>query len=250
MKINDRGAYLKMYAAQLPVFGDTGQDLLHQAHVFVVGTGRVGSQLAANLAAAGVGHMSATDPQIVDWDNGNSFIFRLPQDLGKQKVHVLNEQLGVREHLTFRPLTLTIESSQVDSEISHSNFVICCPNTVAGRLAAESKAIRQGKPSMQIATLDGRDRLGGLITLRLRENPWSACFGCYLEKGSEPSRGEGLLSTVTSALAAVAANMAVQLLSGIHMEIFRQKNLFYFDLENYTVESLAVQKRKGCRVCG
>jgi hypothetical protein len=103
---------------------------------------------------------------------------------------------------------------------------------------------------MQVAVFDGRERLGGLIALRLPQNPWSACFGCYLEHGREPSRNEGLVSTVATVLAANAANMAVELLSGIHGEIFSEKNLFYFNLENYANKPLAVEKRSGCSVCG
>ena len=250
MKPSDKRSYPEIYAAQLPALGPAGQERLHQARVLVVGGGRVGSVLLLNLAAAGIGYGSVADPQVVEWDNGNSFIFCPPGDLGKPKVSVLDRFLGAREHFRFRPIALAVDSIEVDCEISRSDLVICCANTVAGRLAAECKAIRYGKPSMQVAAFDGRERLGGLIALRLPENRWSACFGCYVEDTMEPIGGEGLLSTVTSALAATAANMAVELLSGIHAEIFCEKNLFYFDFATYSNGPLAVQKRKGCRVCG
>src|SRR5437870_1820974 len=109
---------------------------------------------------------------------------------------------------------------------------------------------RRGKPMMQVAAFDGRDCLGGLISVRLLENSWSACAGCYLDPNRNWSPAGTLLSTVTSALAALAANMAVAILSGVHTQVFREKNLFYVDLETYAIEALAVQKRDGCPLCG
>lgn len=128
--------------------------------------------------------------------------------------------------------------------------MVSCSNTVEGRLAAERKAIRYGKPVLQVAASDGRKRRGGRITLRLPENRWSACFGCYLSSGQEFPRGEGLLATVTSALGAIAANMAVQLLTGVRAEFVLKHNLFWIDLETYQIEALAVRRRPGCKVCG
>ena len=247
MTIRNHGAYLSEYAAQLPVLGQAGQERLHNSRVVLAGTGRLGSMLALILEAAGVGHIAAADGQTVQWDNGNSGIFRVPQDLGKPKVLVLHERLRRRESVSFRPFPVPIQSADIDSEICNSDLSICCANTVAGRLAAEEKAIRFNKPSMQVAAYDGAERLGGLITLWLREN---SCFGCYVEETTEPARGEGLLATVTSTLAAIAANMAVQLLTGIRADAVRAQNLFFVDLEDYTIVPHKVQKKKGCAVCG
>jgi len=36
----------------------------------------------------------------------------------------------------------------------------------------------------------------------------------------------------------------------VHTQVFREKNLFYVDLETYAIEALAVQKRDGCPLCG
>lgn len=163
---------------------------------------------------------------------------------------MLERWLGTREHLGFRPTVLPAESEDIDRDIRCSDLVICCANTVAGRPAAEEKAIRYQLPCMQVAVFDGSERLGGLIAVRLPQNDWSACFACSLEGRPEPRRGAGLVSTVTTALAAMAANMAVELLTGVHAEVFHRANLFFVDLENYAIEALAIQRRSGCSLCG
>jgi molybdopterin/thiamine biosynthesis adenylyltransferase len=238
------------YAAQLPVIGRDGQARLHQARVHISGLGRIGSTVALNLAAAGVGYESANDPQTAEMDNLGPLVFARLSDLGKHKAFLLEEFFHGRPDFVFQPLPLPAESGEIDSHIQQCDLVISCANTVAGRLAAERKAIRFGKPAMQVAALDGQERLGGMITLKLPENDWSACFGCLLGERTEIPRGEGLLSSVTSTLAALASNMAVAILTGVRSDFLRRQNVFFVDLENYAIDALAVERGKECRTCG
>src|SRR5207245_86043 len=165
-------------------------------------------------------------------------------------VMVLSKYFQGRTDFSFEPLVAPAESKRVDPYIERAQLVISCANTVEGRLAAERKAIRYRKPVIQVAASDGRERLGGLVALRLPENRCSACCGCPLNDKQKFPRGEGLLATVTSTLAAMASNMAVQLLTGVQAEFLRKNNLFLIDLHTYTIEALAVNRRDGCSVCG
>lgn len=67
--------------------------------------------------------------------------------------------------------------------------------------------------------------------------------------GGQRSYG-GLLATVTSSLAAIAVNMAIKVLTRHRADFLRTHNLFFIDLETYTIEGLAVERRKGCDICG
>jgi len=242
-------SYDEAYSAHLPVLGAEGQERLHQARVHVVGAGRVGSTLTQHLAAAGVGALSCNDHQVVEPDNLNSLAFS-SADIGTKKVKVVSRQLALREHSRFCWIALPVEAEEVDPYIAGSDLVICCANTVTGRVAAEQKTVRYGKPSMQVAVFDGRDCLGGLISVRRPDNSWAAGAGCYLDPNRESNPSGGLLSIVTSTLAAIAANMTVAILSDVRTQVFREKNLFYVNLETYGIEGLAVEKRSGCPLCG
>lgn len=244
------GRPFPLHLSQLPVLGKAGQDRLRRARVHVVGTGRIGSWVAMALAAAGVGCVSANDPQVVERENLGAFVFARVPDIGKEKVFALEEFFHGRPAFVFEPVVAPIESRLVDRCLGLSDLVICCANTLSGRLAAERKAIRYGKPVLQTAALDGRERLGGVLTLRLPENPWSACFGCYFPNDRRFPRGEGLLSTATIALAAFASNMAVQIITRVRSAVFKRHNLFQLNLETYELAGLAVRRRAKCRVCG
>jgi molybdopterin/thiamine biosynthesis adenylyltransferase len=243
-------SYFGRYAAQLPVLGRDGQERLRQARVHISGTGRIGSSLAIHLAAAGVGYVSANDPQNVEPENLGAWAFARPSDLGQEKVYVLAKFFDGRPQFVFDPLVAPTELPKVDPYINAAQLVISCANTVDGRLAAERKAIRYGKPVMQVAAFDGRERLGGHIVFRLPENRWSACFGCLLGDKQKFPRGEGLLTTVTSTLAAIGSNMAVEILTGVHCDFLRRHNVFWIDLGQYKIGSLSLRRRVGCEVCG
>ena len=101
---------------------------------------------------------------------------------------------------------------------------------------------------MQVAAYDHRELIGGLITIR-RPDRHEACFGCLLDASTIVVRGEGLLSTATAALAAIAANMAVQLLTGQRAGFITDHNVFFVDLEKYAIDALAVVPSPECTVC-
>src|SRR6266487_2613800 len=140
--------YDEIFAAQSPALCDAGQERLREARVHTVGAGRAGGALSSN------------DPQAVEPDNLNTFAFS-SADIGAKKVKALKHQMALREHSTFRWLALPIQADEVDAFIEAADLVICCANTVSGRLVTEEKAIRYGKPMMQVAAFDGRDCLGG-----------------------------------------------------------------------------------------
>jgi len=238
-----------IYSSQLPVLGRAGQNRLRSASIHVSATGRLGMQVIFASAAAGVGRISSNDPQVIEDENFGSFIFCRRPDIGRQKTLVLARFLDGIPGLEFDGLGIGTESNAVDPLIARSDLVVSCANTLSGRLAAERKAIQYGKPVLQVAAYDGRERLGGVITLRRPENPEGACFGCYFPDDRTFPRGEGLLSTVTTMLAAMAANIAVQVLSGVHSEFISKHNFFSIDLERYRIEALAVERRKGCEIC-
>jgi len=241
--------YLHHYAAQVAVLGPNGQELLLASHVHISGLGRIGHQVAMNAVAAGIGLVSANDPQVMEPENFGAFAFARPSDLGREKAFVLERFFHGRPDFIFEPIVAPTESEEVDSYIARSDLVISCANTVSARLVAEAKAIRSKKPIIQVVSFDHREQIGGLVNLWMPHTN-SACFGCLLGDGSDFPRGEGLLSTATATLAAIASNTAVQILTDTRADFLKQNNLFFVDLERYEIEPLFVERRTDCKICG
>jgi hypothetical protein len=129
------------------------------------------------------------------------------------------------------------------------DLIVCCSNTLRSRFYATRQAICNVTPLIDVALADTRVALTGLIKLWLPRNAkWSACPACCFAKTTKVPRGENIITTVATATATLAANMAVQLLLGLPTVSFRH-NFSVVDCSRYRIEAIAVTKRKSCRVC-
>lgn len=221
---------------------------LRSARVHIGGTGRLGCAAAESLEGAGVGALSGNDPQHVEPENLNGAIFT-SGDIGRKKVDVLQSWFETRGRCRFEAVPLPVEAAEVDAYIEAADLVISCANSVRARIVTGEKAIRYGKPMVQVAAFDPEDCWGGLISIWIPEHTF-ACPACFLDPERNWSSAGRLLATVTATLGAMAANMAVAIMTGVRAELFRERNLFYVDIQTYAIEALAVEKRSGCSVCG
>ena len=117
-------------------------------------------------------------------------------------------------------------------------------------MAAAGKAVELRKPIIDLGVSDGRENLAGNIKYWLPEcADWSACPACYLDSKSDISRNEGLLFTVLTTAAALAAHVFVSLVTGIDAESAKAQNYLAVEMGTYRFETLAVLKRRKCFVC-
>lgn len=72
----------------VPYIGDSGQKKISSASVLIVGAGGLGCTVAAQLAGAGVGHLSIIDHDIVDESNLHRQILFRESDIGLSKAAV------------------------------------------------------------------------------------------------------------------------------------------------------------------
>ena len=82
------------YLRQLNLFNETGQRLLRESKILIVGAGGLGSLAAAYLAAAGVGHITIIDDDIIELTNLTRQICYLETDCGELKVNALKRYIG------------------------------------------------------------------------------------------------------------------------------------------------------------
>ena len=75
------------------LYGPTGAEALHQAHVCIVGIGGVGSWAAEALARTGVGRITLIDLDMVAESNTNRQIHALGDIYGKAKVDAMAERI-------------------------------------------------------------------------------------------------------------------------------------------------------------
>jgi molybdopterin/thiamine biosynthesis adenylyltransferase len=237
-----------MHAGMLPALAGTHPRLRNGSWI-VGGAGRIGSAVVRAAHEGGVGYTVTCDGQLVAPEQVGPCASVRMRDIGQPKVAVLERFLDGRPHGVCEGICAPIESAALDPHIAGAALCVWCPNTLTGRLAGERKAVAAGVPSMQVAAFDGRERWGGLITLWLPGRDL-ACFGCVANPSAPVPRGEGLVPSLTTALAAIAVTLGVQLVTGCRDDAVRRHNLFYFDAERFTLEAFAVERLADCAVCG
>ncbi|HIG44359.1 MAG: molybdopterin-synthase adenylyltransferase MoeB [bacterium] len=77
----------------LPEIEIAGQEKLLEAKVLIIGMGGLGSPIALYLAAAGVGHLSIADDDVVDLSNLQRQIAHSTPDIGRLKVTSARESM-------------------------------------------------------------------------------------------------------------------------------------------------------------
>lgn len=78
----------------LPGFGPAEQEKLHNTRVLVIGAGGLGCPVMQALAAAGVGHITVVDDDLVSLSNIHRQILFGASDVGRVKVDVVAERLA------------------------------------------------------------------------------------------------------------------------------------------------------------
>jgi len=242
--------YFDRYASQMLVIGRKGQRKLKHTRVHISGLGGIGNLLALFLSTLGVGHISCNDPQRLQIENLGRFVCGDETDVGRDKVIAAARFFHRSRHLAFEPIVAGNESPLVNSLYDRADWIFSCANTVAARMAATCKAVKLGKPIIDVGVSDGRVSLAGSIKYWLPEcSDWSACPACYLIPNTEIPRNEGLLFTVLATTAALAAHVFVSLATGLDGGFPKTYNYVTIETDNCQIERLAVLKRKQCPLC-
>jgi hypothetical protein len=201
-----------------------------------------------NLAALGVGRITTNDPQCLDVDNLNRFPTAALTDVGKPKVQFLGELLSRRSCLSYDGITAQTEDFSTKRFYRNADYLVCCSNTTESRIEAAKRAVHLTKPLIDVSVADGRRALAGFVKLWLPENAnWSACPACFLGSRSRLIRGEGLIFTLTSATAALACHVLLEIIS-CHRTARTTHNFLEVDFVHCV--GLAVRKIDDCVACG
>ncbi len=240
--------YREQHADQIAVIGEEAQERLRQARVHVAGLGGIGAHVVLDVAKAGVGRVTSNDPQRLELSNLSRWPAASVAQIGMPKAQVIRSLLKNDPTVTFEAVEARTESPQVRPLLHEADLIICCSNTISSKVAAVQAAIRSARPLIDVAVADGRRELSGAIRIfdpAQRERACPACFAAGLQR---TVRGEGLVSTVIACTAALAAHLAISLLA----DPSNRKewgNYIRFDLEQLTIERIAVARRHRCLVC-
>jgi adenylyltransferase/sulfurtransferase len=231
---------------QLPQIGAAGQLKLKQARVLIVGAGGLGSPVSLYLAAAGVGHITLVDGDIVDTTNLQRQILFTQQDVGQSKamagqtrLSALNpdiEVTAITEHFTLHNGAQWVEQA---------DLVLDCTDNFATRYLINDLCAYFKKPWV-FASIHQFSGQCALFT----PGQGHACFRCLFPESPTniaDCNAAGVLGVLPGMLGIFQANEALKYLAGLPTPL--NNTLLLIEALDLTFRKIKLAQNKDCVVC-
>ena len=239
-KMLDRDELVR-YNRQLliPDFGEEGQKKLKGSHVVIAGVGGLGCASATYLTAAGVGHITIIDYDVVKLSNLNRQVLYGDKDIGTKKVTVAQKKLSqLNPTVEITPIHAEITEQNASQLIDGAQVVVDGLDTLGARLALNSACVQQKTPYIY----GGVSRLRGMITTIIPgEIPCLACFN------PEGLRGRGVLGVTPALIANLQALETMKLIIGQSPSLAGKILVFNGNETKFRVYD--IEKNEQCPVC-
>jgi molybdopterin/thiamine biosynthesis adenylyltransferase len=223
----------------IPDFGEEGQKKLKGSHIVIAGVGGLGCASATYLTAAGVGHITIIDYDVVELSNLNRQVLYGDEDIGTKKVVVAQKKLSkLNPTVEITPIHAEISEQNVSRLIDGAQVVVDGLDTLGARLLVNAACVQQKIPYIY----GGVSRLRGMITTIIPgETPCLACFN------PEGPRGRGVLGVTPALIANLQALETMKLIIGQSPSLAGK--LLVFNGNDTKFRVYDIEKNEQCTVC-
>lgn len=246
-------AQFERYARHLILdeVGDAGQERLLSSRVAMVGAGGLGAPAALYLAAAGVGHLTVIDDDIVDLSNLQRQVIHATDQVGQAKTDSASRTLAaVNPDVAVTPQRVRLTADSAEALLRDHDLVLDGSDNFATRYATNDACYRLGIPLISGALLRFEAQVG-LFQAHL--GPPHPCYRCLFP--SPPPDGlvprcdqAGILGAVAGVAGTLMATEALKSLLGLG-ETLSGRLLLYDALEpRFT--TMRAGRDPDCVLCG
>lgn len=224
------------------------RERLSSSSALLIGTGGLGSPVAYQLAAAGVGRIGLCDMDRVDLTNLQRQVLHYTEDIGRPKVEsgaaklkAINPDLLVEHH----PYALTSENAL--ELFRRYDLVLDGSDNFATRYLVNDACVLTGRPQVHGSIY----RFDGQVTVFWPGH--GPCYRCLYPEppppGAVPSCAmAGVIGVLPGFIGSAMAMEAVKLLSG-RGGTLNGRLLIYNSLEMEVAE-VRIRRNPDCPVCG
>lgn len=204
----------------LPEIGITGQEMLKNAKVLVIGAGGLGCPVLLYLTASGVGEIGVVDFDRVDASNLQRQVLYTNGDIGKKKVAAAVDKLTMQNpHVEFISYDFQLTPKNALETIANFDIVIDGTDNFSTRYMVNDACVLLGKPLIygaiyrfegQVSVFNSRDKSGIL----------GPTYRCLFPKPPDPSSSlncsaTGVLGVLPGIIGTIQANEAIKIITGV-----------------------------------
>ena len=234
------------YSWQLTVsgFGDEGQRRLKGATVLVTRCGGVGGAVAQQLAAAGVGRLVLAHAGNLRLNDLNRQVLMTTDGVGRPRLEIAREQLReLNPHVAVEIVAENVSEANAAALVARADLVVGCAPLFAERLLLNREAVRQNRPLVDCAMYELSAQLTTILPGR------SPCLACLVPEPPPGWRREfPVFGAVAAMVGCLGAMEAIKVLAGVGEPL--SGKLLLCDLREMRFQTVTIQPRAGCAVCG
>lgn len=228
----------------VPGFGHEGQEKLKAASVLVSRCGGVGSLVAYQLAAAGIGTIIVAHGGHVKPTDRHRQLFTTERSVGKRRIDTIVRKLHqVNPHVKIKSLGENISATNVSDLVQKADIVVDCAPLFNERYLLNAEAVRQEKPLVECA-MYGLE--AHITTILPRKN---ACLAClYPEAPPDWKRQFPVFGAVSGTIGCMGAMEVIKVLCKLGKPLYGR--LLHCDLGSMHFKVVNTRRSPDCKVCG
>ncbi len=227
----------------VPDFGEEGQQKLKNASVMISRVGGVGSVVAYELAAAGIGKLVLAHAGNVKPSDLNRQLLMTHDWIGKPRIESIRRRLlELNPRLEIVGVQANVDESNAAELVQQCDLIVDCAPLFPERFAMNRQAVLQRKPLVECAMYE----LEAHITTVLPGK--SPCLQCIFPVDPPTwTRQFPVFGAVSGTVACMGAMEAIKVIAGIGEPLAGR--LLRFDLREMKFRTLAVKRDAVCPVC-
>lgn len=231
---------------QLPHIGAQGQRALKQSHVVVIGCGGLGSPVLLYLAAAGIGHITLVDGDLVDLTNLQRQILFGVDDIAQPKATAAKQRLNqLNPEITLDAINEPLSLNNAEALIAPADLVLDCTDNFATRYLINDVCAALNKPWV-FASIHQFSGQCALFT----PGDDHACFRCLFPEmptGVADCNSAGVLGVLPGMLGMFQANEAIKFLTGLPTPL--NNTLLLVEAIDLTFRQIQLTQSSDCVCC-
>lgn len=222
-------------------FGKEGQEKLKRAHVFVAGTGGLGSPISIYLAAAGVGKLRLVDHGDIELSNLNRQILHWTEDIGRAKIESAAEKLKkLNPDIEIEAIKETIAGDNVERLVNGCDLIVDAMDNMPARYILNNLAVKRGIPFFHGAAYGFEARAMTIIPGK------TACLRCLYQAVPPPEKFP-VVGVAPAVVGSIQTAEVIKYITGIG-ELLTNRLIIYDGLTSQFMEC-TVKKNPDCDCC-
>ena len=230
----------------LPGFDLDKQEILLNSKVLQIGVGGLGCAVSQYIVAAGVGHITLVDDDVVEHTNLPRQVLHTEADLGVAKCVSAKASLSVlNSHARINIIQQRLDDETLLEQVKLHDIVMDCSDNLATRNQLNQACIQQQKPLVSGAAI----RMEGQLCCFVPEAN-NACYQCLSTMiGEQPLScvETGVMSPIVGVIGAMQALETIKILTHYGEALINK--LMVFDGLTMQWQTFSIPKNNICQAC-